>query len=116
MDLYAYTQIVDLQAIADRNGISVPRCRGYRLMKNEERVTTAEIEQMITEQALYEAEKLFVSIPQACSMNTQTVQRHGHADTSSSGRTKMALMSRWLSAGIVSTASGAMRSNVFSSR
>ena len=49
MDLYAYTQIVDLQAIADRNGISVPRCRGYRLMKNEERVTTAEIEQMIEE-------------------------------------------------------------------
>ena len=59
MDLYAYTQIVDLQAIADSNGISVPRCRGYRLMKNEERVTTAEIEQMITDQALYEAEKLF---------------------------------------------------------
>ena len=59
MDLYAYTQIEDLQAIADRNGISVPRCRGYRLMKNEERVTAAEIEQMIIEQALYEAEKLF---------------------------------------------------------
>ena len=59
MDLFAYTQIVDLQAIADRNGISVPRCRGYRLMKNEERVTMVEIEQMITEQALYEAEKLF---------------------------------------------------------
>ena len=59
MDLYAYTQIEDLQEIADKNGISVPRCRGYRLMKNEERVTTAEIEQMITEQALYEAEKLF---------------------------------------------------------
>ena len=59
MDLYAYTQIEDLQAIADRNGISVPRCRGYRLMKNEERVTAEKIEQMITEQALYEAEKLF---------------------------------------------------------
>ena len=59
MDLFAYTQIEDLQEIADRNGISVPRCRGYRLMKNEERVTMAEIEQMITEQALYEAEKLF---------------------------------------------------------
>ena len=59
MDLFAYTQIVDLQAIADRNDISVPRCRGYRLMKNEECVTTAEIEQMITEQALYEAENLF---------------------------------------------------------
>ena len=56
MDLYAYTQIEDLQAIADRNGISVPRCRGYRLMKNEERVTAVEIEQIITEQALYEAE------------------------------------------------------------
>ena len=49
MDLYAYTQIEDLQAIAARNGISVPRCRGYRLMKNEEHVTTAEIEQMIND-------------------------------------------------------------------
>ena len=59
MDLYAYTQIVDLQAIADKNGIFVPRCRGYRLMKNEHCVTAAEIEQMISDQALYEAEKLF---------------------------------------------------------
>ena len=59
MDLYAYTQIVDLGKIAERNGISVPRCRGYRLMKIEQRVTAVEIEQMINEQALYEAEKLF---------------------------------------------------------
>ena len=59
MDLYAYTQIVDLGKIAERNGISVPRCRGYRLMKIEQRVTAAEIEQMIHDQALYEAEKLF---------------------------------------------------------
>ena len=54
MDLFAYTQKEDLQAIADRNGISVPRCRGYRLMKIEQRVTAAEIEQMINDQAMYE--------------------------------------------------------------
>ena len=54
MDLYAYAQIGDLQAIADRNGISVPRCRGYRLMKSEQFVTAAEIEQMINDQAMYE--------------------------------------------------------------
>lgn len=44
MDLHAYTQIVDLGKIAEQNGISVPRCRGYRLMKIEQRVTAAEIE------------------------------------------------------------------------
>ena len=55
MDLFAYTQIADLGRIAEQNGISVPRCRGYRLMRNEQRVTAAEIEQMINEQALYDA-------------------------------------------------------------
>lgn len=49
MDLYAYTQIVGLGKIAECNGISVPCCRGYRLMKIEQRVTAAEIEQMLKE-------------------------------------------------------------------
>ena len=38
MDLLAYAQIDDLGEIARRNGIEVPRLRGYRLMKDEEPV------------------------------------------------------------------------------
>lgn len=36
MDLGAYAQIEDLEKIAAKNGISCPRLRGFRLMKNEE--------------------------------------------------------------------------------
>ena len=36
MDLGAYSQTEDLDEIAKRNNIHVPRLRGYRLMKNEE--------------------------------------------------------------------------------
>lgn len=35
MDLYAYTQIDDLQELARKNGINIPRLRGYRFMKDE---------------------------------------------------------------------------------
>ena len=35
MDLGAYAQIENLGAVASQNGISVPRIRGYRLMKDE---------------------------------------------------------------------------------
>lgn len=35
MDLGAYANIVDLSEIAKKNGIEVPRLRGYRLMKDE---------------------------------------------------------------------------------
>lgn len=35
MDLYAYAQINELEEIVKKNGISVPRLRGYRLMKDE---------------------------------------------------------------------------------
>lgn len=44
MDLYAYTQIYDLEKIAKVNGIEVPRLRGYRLMKDEEHITKEEID------------------------------------------------------------------------
>lgn len=47
MDLYAYTQIDKLREIAKENGISVPRLRGLRLMKNESIVTKDEINEMI---------------------------------------------------------------------
>lgn len=47
MDLYAYTQIEDLDQIAKDNGIEVPRLRGYRLMKDEEPVSEEEIKEML---------------------------------------------------------------------
>ena len=43
MDLGAYVQIDDIDTIAKENGISVPRLRGYRLMKNEEPVNISEM-------------------------------------------------------------------------
>lgn len=39
MDLGAYAQIEDLDEIAQRNGIEVPRLRGYRLMADVETYT-----------------------------------------------------------------------------
>lgn len=35
MDLYAYCQIDELDELVKKNGIEVPRLRGYRLMKDE---------------------------------------------------------------------------------
>lgn len=35
MDLYAYLQIEDYDALAKANGIEIPRLRGYRWMENE---------------------------------------------------------------------------------
>lgn len=35
MDLGAYCQIDNLQELAKKNGINIPRLRGYRLMKDE---------------------------------------------------------------------------------
>jgi len=43
MDLYAYAQIGNLEAIAKANGIDVPRLRGYRLMSEQEPLTTHEM-------------------------------------------------------------------------
>ena len=37
MDLYAYLQIEDYDALAKANGIEIPRLRGYRWMENEKR-------------------------------------------------------------------------------
>lgn len=46
MDLYAYTQINNLEAIAKANGIDVPRLRGYRLMSEEKPLTTKEMREI----------------------------------------------------------------------
>lgn len=39
MDLYAYCQIGELDELVKKNGIEVPRLRGYRLMKDEKPIT-----------------------------------------------------------------------------
>lgn len=47
MDLGAYAQIEDLDALAQLNGIGIPRLRGYRLMSQCEPYTAEETEQEI---------------------------------------------------------------------
>jgi len=42
MDLYAYSQIDELDELVKKNGIYVPRLRGYRLMKDEKPLTKEE--------------------------------------------------------------------------
>lgn len=48
MDIGAYLNISQLQDIADKNGIIVPRLRGYRLMSQETPIELADNEQSIT--------------------------------------------------------------------
>lgn len=43
MDLGAYVQIEDIEKIAKVNNIEVPRLRGYRLMKDEEKVNYTDL-------------------------------------------------------------------------
>lgn len=49
MDLAAYAQIDDLGKIAKDNNIEVPRLRGYRLMKDEEFVSSEEIKKLMND-------------------------------------------------------------------
>lgn len=43
MDLYAYSQIDELDELVKKNGISVPRLRGYRLMKDEQPIDYTDV-------------------------------------------------------------------------
>ena len=52
MDLYAYSQIEDLNEVLEVNNIKISRLRGIRLMKNEEKVSQEEIESLVNEQKL----------------------------------------------------------------
>ena len=63
MDLGAYVQMEDLDAIAKENGIDVPRLRGYRLMKDEEPVSKEELDKLLKEHEVYVCEYLCRSIP-----------------------------------------------------
>ena len=47
MDLGAYEQISDLQAVADANGISIHRLRGYRLMVEQEPYSEEDLQEGI---------------------------------------------------------------------
>jgi len=69
MDLGAYAHIYELDKIAKKNGIDVPRLRGYRLMKDEEPVSEEEIKEteksvaISTVKNLCEAEPFWSSKP-----------------------------------------------------
>ena len=52
MDLGAYAQIEDLEQVMKDNGISVPRLRGLRLMKDEVAVTEEKMESIALENGL----------------------------------------------------------------
>lgn len=58
MDLYAYTQIEDLSFILKNQKIDVPRLRGLRLMKREEKFSQEDINNTIKEDGLYIVEHI----------------------------------------------------------
>lgn len=58
MDLGAYAQIDNLNALMASNGISVPRLRGLRLMSQEKLVSPDDIAKIAHRYAMYECENL----------------------------------------------------------
>lgn len=63
MDLYAYSQVENLEYIAKANGIDIPRLRGYRLMKDEEPVSQEKINELKKECEIPEVEWLCCARP-----------------------------------------------------
>ena len=63
MDLAAFVQIDDLDAIAKANGIEVPRLRGYRLMKDEQPVSLEELKALMKDCEVQVCEDLCCSVP-----------------------------------------------------
>lgn len=66
MDLYAYLQIEDLEAVASANGINVPRLRGLRLMSEEEPYTREEIAEAMHNIEMQVFDDACVSVPAFC--------------------------------------------------
>lgn len=66
MDLGAFQNIEALDRLARDNGIDIPRCRGYRLMKDEAVITQAEIDELKRFNAIYITELLIDSDPFWC--------------------------------------------------
>lgn len=63
MDLGACLNIEELDVIAKANGIEIPRLRGYRLMKDENPVSKAEMKEMLESMSVYIAENLCEATP-----------------------------------------------------
>lgn len=63
MDLVAYLNIADLEAVAQKNGISVPRLRGYSLMSDEQSVSQEEIGRVLNVICGNIYEKACTSVP-----------------------------------------------------
>lgn len=63
MDLYAYAQIGDLEEIAKKNNINVPRLRGYRLMKDEKLIDKSEISKIVNDEEIEVIKKLCRAYP-----------------------------------------------------
>lgn len=63
MDLGAYIQIADLESLAKKNEIEIPRLRGYRLMSEEKPVTEDQIQHMITAHRNWLYSQCVASIP-----------------------------------------------------
>lgn len=63
MDLGAYANIEDLEALAKANGIDIPRLRGYRLMKDEEPLSKEELDEMMDYAAVRACKDLCQSEP-----------------------------------------------------
>lgn len=61
MDLGAYAQIDNLNKVMIENGISVPRLRGLRWMKDEMKVTEEDIQNAIKQQWLWFCEQAICS-------------------------------------------------------
>ena len=66
MDLGAFQNIEALDRLAKDNGIDIPRCRGYQLMKDEVVITQAEIDELKRINAIYITELLIDSDPFWC--------------------------------------------------
>lgn len=62
MDLVAYANIGNLSGLLASNGIEVPRLRGLRLMSMEKPLTREEINELIAERTLAEAEHFLCQV------------------------------------------------------
>ena len=58
MDLFAYSQIDNLEHFLTDNNIQIPRLRGLRLMSEEKPYSKKDIKNICDEYALYDAEQL----------------------------------------------------------
>ena len=56
MDLYAYTQIENLEELLEKMNVEIPRLRGLRLMKVEEVLTKEELKEVLRKALLEHAE------------------------------------------------------------